>query len=245
MRRNQRLDDAIRHAGSTPVDVAAKLGVDPKTVERWLTSGRVPHRDSRERAAALLGVPAALLWPEAAGSANGIGELVSMYRTRTEVSPATVRSLLADAGRNIDILAFAALWLWDTVPDFADTLAAKAAAGIKVRVCLGDPDSPAVRARGEEEGIGDRMAARCRLALDYARPITAIDPSAVRCSTSTLYASVLRFDDDVLVNTHLWGNPAGDSPVLHLSLGDDRGVAANVLRSFERVWERAQSPPGG
>ncbi|MDP9441785.1 MAG: XRE family transcriptional regulator [Actinomycetota bacterium] len=240
MGRNERVHDAMRQAGLTATDLAVKLGIDPKTVERWVTSGRRPHRDSREQAAELLGVPAALLWPDAVGSPSGLSELVGIYRTRTEVSPAMVRSLVSGASQHIDVLAYAALWLWDTVPAFAETLAAKAAHGVKVRVCLGDPDSPAVRTRGEEEGIGDRMAARCRLALDYARPIAGVDPSAVRCSTSTLYVSLLRFDDDVLVNTHLWGNPAGDSPVLHFRTGDARGVAANALRSFERVWEGAQ-----
>ena len=240
MSRNQRLDDAMRQSGWSASDLAAKLRLDPKTVERWVTTGRHPHRDSRERTAALLNVPAALLWPDAAAATNGLDGLVGMYRTRTEVSPATVRSLLTDAREHVDILAFSALWLWDTVPFFADTVAAKAADGVKVRVCLGDPDSAAVRLRGDEEGIGDRMAARCRNALDYARKIIAADPGAVRCSASTLYASLFRFDDDVLVNVHLWGSPAGENPVFHLRVGDDRGVAANVLRSFERVWADAQ-----
>ncbi len=245
MGRNQRLHDAMRQCGWTATDLAVKLGVDPKTVERWITTGRQPHRDSREQAADLLGVPAPLLWPDAMAPPNVLSELVGIYRTRTELSPATVRSLLAGAHEHVDVLAFAALWLWDAVPGFAETMAAKAADGVKVRVCLGDPDSRAVRARGAEEGIGDGMAARCRIALDYAKPIAAVDPSAVRCSASTLYASFFRFDDDVLVNTHLWGNAACDSPVLHVRLGDNRGVAANALRSFERVWAGAQPPEIG
>lgn len=240
MGRNQRLYDAIRQCGWTSTDLAVKLGVDPKTVERWITSGRRPHRESRTAVAEFLGVPAALLWPDAMTPPSGLGDLVGVYRTRTELSPATVRSLLDGAHEHIDVLAFAALWLWDSVPAFAETIAAKAADGVEVRVCLGDPDSPAVRIRGEEEGIGDRMAARCRLALDYAKPIAEVDPSAVRCSDLTLYTSLFRFDDDVLVNMHLWGNPACESPVLHSRASHDRGLGANALRSFERVWNGAQ-----
>lgn len=245
MDRNQRLDGAIRQCGWTVADLAAKLAVDPKTVERWIRTGRRPHRDSREQAAEVLGVPAALLWPDAVTPSGGLAELVAVYRTRTELSPAMVRSLLAGAHECIDVLAFSALWLWDSVPTFAETVAAKAAQGVRVRLCLGDPESPAVAIRGEEEGIGDRMAARCQMALDYARTITDVDPSAVRCTASTLYASVFRFDDDVLLNTHLWGNAACESPVLHLRAGDARGVAANALRSFERVWEAAQPVASG
>jgi hypothetical protein len=147
---------------------------------------------------------------------------------------------VSGAHDHIDVLAFAALWLWDSVPAFAETLAAKAAYGVAVRICLGDPDSAAVRLRGDEEGIAETLAARCRLALGYAKPVAAVDPSALRCSASTLYASLFRFDDDVLVNMHLWGNPAGESPVLHCRAGQERGLGANALRSFERVWAQAQ-----
>jgi transcriptional regulator with XRE-family HTH domain len=243
--RNQRLDDAIRQCGWTSTDLAVKLGVDPKTVDRWVTTARQPHRESREQTAALLGVPAALLWPEAVTPTSGLSELVAVYRTRTELSPATICSLVSGAHEHIDVLAFAALWLWDSVPAFAETVAAKAADGVRVRVCLGDPDSEAVGLRGEEEGIGDKMAARCRLALSYARPIAEVDPSAVRSSAATLYASLFRFDDDVLVNMHLWGNPAGESPVLHCRVGQARGLGANAVRSFERVWESAQPASTG
>ena len=220
--------------------MATQLGVDPKTVERWVTTGRTPHPRWRERASSLLGVPVAVLWPDTAGVMDGTSELVGIYRTRTDVAPATVRSLLDASSQHVDLLAYAALWLWDTVPGFAEVLTRKVAEGVNVRVCLGDPDSPAVRLRGEEEGIGDQLVARCRLAAAYARPIAEASEGAVRCSGVTLYSSILRFDDELLVNVHLWGNPAADSPVLHLRKSEREGMAANFMRSFDRVWERAQ-----
>jgi hypothetical protein len=240
MQGNQRLADAIRQRGWTSSEVATQLGVDPKTVERWVVTGRTPHPRWRERAAALLGVPIALLWPDAGGVMDGTSELVGIYRTRTELAPSTVRSLLVEATESVDLLAYAALWLWDSVPGFAETLAAKVAEGVKVRLCIGDPDSTAVVLRGEEEGIGDRLVARCRLAATYAKPVAAADPGAVRCSGVTLYSSMLRFDHELLVNMHLWGNAAADSPVLHLRKRDDAGVAANFTRSFDRIWDCAQ-----
>src|SRR4051812_9696273 len=138
---NQRLADAIRQHGWSNSELATQLGVDPKTVERWVTTGRTPHPRWRERASALLGVPVAVLWPDCAGFMDGTSELVGIYRTRTELAPSTVRSLLDASTRHVYLLAYAALWLWDSVPAFADTLARKAANGVDVRVCLGDPDS--------------------------------------------------------------------------------------------------------
>lgn len=244
MARNGRLADAIRQRGWDTQRFAQEIDVDPKTVRRWVSTGRTPHPRLRDRAAEQLGVPMAVLWPEADGPMDGMGELIGLYTTRAEVSPATIRSLSASASQHIDILAYAGLWLWDTVPGFADLLSAKIAHGAEVRVCLGDPDSDAVLQRGEEEGIGANLAARCRLATGYAQVIADADPSALRWSTATLYASILRFDEEVLVNMHLWGNPACSSPVLCFRHQSDGGVAANVIRSFERVWQDAQPARG-
>lgn len=240
MPRNHRLEDAIRQRGWSIQEFAQAVEVDPKTAARWVSAGRLPHPRLRQCAADTLGVPSGVLWPEAAAAANGVAELVGLYKTRTEVSPATIQSMLAGASHNINVLAYAGLWLWDAVPNFADLLVGKLVAGVDVRVCLGDPECDTVLRRGAEEGIGSNLAARCRLAIAYSQPLAEVRSGAVRCSEATLYASILRFDDDLLVNMHLWGNPASASPVLHLRKTEDHGVAANVIRSFDRVWESAQ-----
>jgi len=240
MARNQRLHDAIRRSGRRLDDLADEIGADPKTVERWITTGRLPRPGSREKLADLLGVPVPILWPDAPGVAYGTTELVGIYTTRSEVSPATIASLVEAAIDHIDVLAYAALWLWDAVPGFADRLAEKVSRGVEVRVCLGDPDSDAVRRRGREEGIGDVIASRCQLAISYATVVQRADGDAVRKTGATLYNSVFRFDGEVLVNTHFWGNPASASPVFHFRRQDDQGIASTALRSFERVWKDAQ-----
>jgi transcriptional regulator with XRE-family HTH domain len=244
MLRNQRLADAIRYSGRSLEDLAADVGVHPKTLERWVSSGRLPHAATRGRLAGLLGVPVPMLWPEVPGAAHGVSEVVGVYTTRNELSPSTVGSMLDGTTGHIDVLVYSGMWLWDTVPRFRDRLLERLAAGVVVRICLGDPDSDAVHLRGEEEGSGDGMASRCKIAIDYARPVLDADPNAVRLTGATLYCSIFRFDHELLVNTHFWGNPAAASPVLHLRSRGDGGIAADVLRSFERVWDRAQPLPG-
>jgi hypothetical protein len=245
MARNQRLHDAIRQNGHRLGDIADEVGADPKTVERWITTGRLPRPAARSKLAEVLGVPEAVLWPDAPGVAYGTSELVGIYTTRKELPPATISALVDAADHNVDVLAYAALWLWDTVPEFAERLAQKVAAGITVRVCLGDPDSNAVALRGREEGDSDGMMSRCRIAANYAKPIQRADHGAVRLSGTTLYNSQFRFDDEVLVNSHFWGSPAADSPVYHYRRQSDRGIAASAVRSFERVWGAAQPLPVG
>jgi hypothetical protein len=240
MARNQRLADAIRTSGRRVEEFADELGVDPKTVERWVSTGRVPRPTYRHRAEKTLSVPAPLLWPSVPGPAHGVEELAGAYATRNDLAPATVASLLDAATEHVDVLAYAAMWLWDTVPRVTERLMAKDKAGVQIRICLGDPGSDAVRLRGEEEGIGDGMPARCQLALSYAASLLEQAPNTVRISASTLYSSIFRFDDELLVNTHLFGNPANSSPVLHLRSTTGGPIAANVMRSFERVWDQSR-----
>jgi hypothetical protein len=245
MSRNQRLYDAIRTAGKRIDDVAREVEADTETVSRWISHGRLPRPHHRQKVSQLLGVPEAVLWPNAPGVAYGTSELVGIYTTRRELPPATIGSLLDSATEHIDVLAYAALWLWDTVPEFASRLEIKTAQGVTVRVCLGDPDSDAVRLRGQEEGVRDALAARCRLAASYSQGLREIAPGSVRLTGATLYASILRFDQDVLVNTHLWGSPAADSPVLHLREQGSSGLALNAIAAFDRVWKDAQPLPAG
>jgi transcriptional regulator with XRE-family HTH domain len=245
MARNQRLHDAIRQSGRRLPEIADQVGTDPKTVERWITTGRLPRPATRQRLAELVGMPESVLWPQAPGGAYGTSELVGIYTTRRELSPATIGSLLDEAQHHVDVLAYAALWLWDSVPEFAERLVLKIAGGAEVRICLGDPDSDAVALRGREEGVSNGMASRCRLAVSYATAVQGADADAVRMTGATLYNSVFRFDDEVLVNSHFWGSPASDSPVFHFRRQGDRGLAMNAIRSFERVWEDAQPLPAG
>lgn len=167
MPRNDRLYNAIRQSGKRVEDIAEEVGADPKTVSRWVSTGRLPRREARQKLARLLDVPEAVLWPDAPGVAYGASELVGIYTTRRELPPSTVSSLLDATERDIDVLAYAALWLWDAVPGFPDRLQQKIARDATVRICLGDPDSQAVMLRGQEEGIEGALAGRCRLAATY------------------------------------------------------------------------------
>jgi hypothetical protein len=105
---NERLRSCITGARLTIPDVATQVGVDPKTVERWIVLGRVPHRSHRWATASLLGTDEAYLWPEIADNkrtqAASAAELVTLYSNRGAVPGALWRSLLEAATGNIDVL---------------------------------------------------------------------------------------------------------------------------------------------
>ncbi|MGN9775973.1 DUF5753 domain-containing protein [Micromonospora sp. H33] len=56
---------AMTEAGETAESLAAQVGVDPKTAQRWVTHGRIPQTRHRAQVAAILGKDVLELWPDA------------------------------------------------------------------------------------------------------------------------------------------------------------------------------------
>jgi hypothetical protein len=110
-----------------------------------------------------------------------------------------------------------------------------------VRIALGDPDGPNVAERGQEEGIGDAMAAKIRNALTLYRPFSTVEIIEIRLHCTVLYNSIYRADDQLLINQHAYGIPAAQAPVFCLSSTGSGEMAALYLESFERVWVSSAS----
>lgn len=167
-------------------------------------------------------------------------EFVALYPNRGSVEIELWSSLLIGATEQIDLLAFAASFLHDGLPDFAEQIEAKARAGVRVRLIFGDPDSPAVQQRGEEEGIGDLLAARCRLTWAYWKPFLSTPGIEARMHSSTLYNSVFRFDDTAMLNPHSLGAAASHSPVMHIQKIAGGRLFAHYMHGVERTWDAAR-----
>jgi hypothetical protein len=223
-------------------DVATHLGVDPKTVRRWL-SGRVPYPGSRVALADLVSVDEADLWPDAGGPLAGRSrpeELAAVYPHRWAIPRDVWTRFFESAEREIDVLAYSALFLAEDA-GLLGVIADKASGGVRVRIALGDPDCAAVAQRGQEEGIGDAMAAKVRNALTLYRPFTGIEQIEIRLHEAILYNSIYRADDQLFVNQHAYGIPAAHSPVFCYREFESGDIATAYLDSFERVWISAKS----
>ena len=234
---NEPLRRALLRVRLREDDVAARLGVDPKTVRRWL-NGRVPHPHNRAAVAALVGADESDLWPEAGGplaARTRPDELGTVYPHRWAVPREVWVRLFGSAGREIAILAYSALFLAEDT-GILRILADKGRAGVSVRIALGDPDGLHAAERGEEEGIGDAMAAKIRNALTLYRPLSTVENIELRLHRTVLYNSIYRADDQLLVNQHAYGIPAAQAPVFCLRDTDDGDMNALYLDSFERVW---------
>jgi hypothetical protein len=232
--------------GYMPGKLARACDVNVKTVERWINRGRVPHRETRWKVAHELDTDEVYLWPELLEDRSESereesvqSELARVYPDRSSVPRDTWLHLFGSATRHIDILVFAGTFLANVNPRIAEMLAERARAGVKVRLCWGDPDSQAVDIRDREEGLRGTLAHKIRASLTYYRSLVDVPGCEIRLHAATLYASLFRFDDTMLANPHMWGAPASANPLLHLRRIEGSTWFDGYRRSFDAVWETA------
>lgn len=240
---NERLRASLLKKGMTPAQLAERLHVDVKTAERWIV-GRAPYRKHRFTVAALLGVEESYLWPEALTrnqvSAASESEIISVYPHRWAVPREVWAQHFADAEESIDMLTMAGLFIAEdsgTVRQFRE----KAEEGVRVRLLISDPDSPAVALREKEEDTGPGVvASRARNVLALLRPLRGVDGIEFRLHDTCLYTSIFRADDDVIVNAHVYGVAGSNAPVLHLRKVPGGDMVTLYRESFETVWNAAR-----
>jgi lambda repressor-like predicted transcriptional regulator len=237
---NERLREALKKRGVSVAGLAEACGVDKKSAERWVTQGRPPYENHRAAAAKLLGFDEVYLWPEAYPdervAAASHSEIVTVYPRRTMVPKSEWERLFAGAEHDIGILVHAGLFLAED-DGVRQTLAKKAAAGVRVRILLGDPNGEQVARYGVGEGAD--VAAEIRSALAAYRPLYGVDGIELRLHDTLLYNSIYRADDELLVNLGANGIPAARTPVLRLCKITGGAFANTYLESFDYVWERA------
>jgi hypothetical protein len=238
------LTRALAGVGLQAEDVAARLAVDPKTVQRWLT-GRTPFPRHRRALADLTGWDVHDLWPQAGEpvSSPGTDEVRVVYTNRAAVPTDAWHALFAHAEREIGILTYAGLFLAEDAT-VQRTLRQKAGDGVRVRIALGDPDGAQVGHRGADEGIGDVMSGKIRNALVLYEALADVAGVEIRLHDTVLYSSIYRADDEVIVNPHVYAAPAAHAPTMHLRRGSEDGMVATYLDSFEHVWRNARPVTG-
>ncbi len=240
---NERLRDAMSRAGMAPDDVATESGVDPKTVERWIAQDRIPYPKHRRKVAAVLQEPESYLWPKAfpeeRRSEASESEVVRIYPRRAEITRDFWKRLIDNASDQIDVLVYAGLFFPEQQPDLPQILCDKVADGAHVRMLMGRDDAGPVLRRGSEEGIGDAVVSRIRNALSFYRPHVEHGCMNIRLHDTTLYNSIFRFDDEMLVNSHVYGIPAAHAPVIHLRRLGGGELFRIYQGSFDLVWESA------
>ncbi len=242
MATNERLRGSLATAQLRTTDIAEQIGVDPKTVERWITKGRLPHRTHRVGVAKALGVDEAYIWPEVLAEqvtqSASVAELLELHPSRAAVPHAVWQQLIASTHEALDVLTYAGTFLFEQ-HNICEVLREKSAQGVRCRFLIGDETSDGVRQRAEEEGTAGGLQGRIQVYRRSLRRVVGLPGVEIRTHGTTLYNSLFRFDQDLMVNGHAYGEPAGHSPVLHLRRVPGGRIWDHYMRSFEEVWKIA------
>lgn len=89
----------------------------------------------------------------------------------------------------------------------------------------------------EEPLLGEGvLASKIRVSLAYYRDLVDIDGVEIRLHSAVVYASLFRYDTEMIVNPHVFGRPASENPAMHLRRGP---IFDAYAASFDTVWESA------
>ncbi len=218
--------------------LAAAVDVDPKTAERWISRERVPHRATRHKVVEVLECREVDLWPslfEDTQARSGETELFRLYPSRSAITAMTWTNLLGGLREAMDLQVFSGIFLVEQY-DLVALIRAKSATGVRFRLLVGDQSAPAVIRRAVEEGTPGGLEGRVQLMRRYLAEVAGLDGVEVRTHGETLYNSLYRFDDDLLVNGHTLGALAGQSPVWQLRRTPAGPIWEHYRRAFERAW---------
>jgi len=164
-------------------------------------------------------------------------EVVAFYPHRADCPKQLWLDLLIGAKKQLDLFANASLFLPEDNPESIDIIRHKAINGVPVRILLGDPNSPVMELRGREERLDEGLIGRIRMALAYYRPLVDVEGVTFHLHATALYNSIFRYDDQMLVNQHIYGTYGYLAPILHLRQVEGTDLFDTYMRSFERVWE--------
>jgi hypothetical protein len=242
---SERLRRALHDADLDVDDIARAVGVNHRTVQRWI-AGRVPYPRYRRAIAKLVNSHESELWPGVAspGAGTSTSEIINVYSTRADVPPELWQQMLKRGRREVDLLGSALLYLFEGDPGFVELLWTTPC---DVRIALADPKSTVVTQRDHELGLGGTLSARIQASIRTLkrRRIKELEGASfqLHLHSAPMYCSLFRVDDEMLVTPHVYGKPGRiDTPVLHIRRRESAGIFTSYLAHFEDVFYRAAEP---
>jgi transcriptional regulator with XRE-family HTH domain len=238
---NTALRQAMADARMTEQALARKIGVDEKTVGRWVAQDdRIPHPRHRWAACDALGADEAVLWPDAIRAAVKTGpdrEIAAVYPYRSACPASLWRKLITSAKAEITFAGYTSYFLWIEQPNLALALRRKAEAGCRVRFLVGDPDSEVTRERERIEATPLTVSTRIAVTLEQLERLRDVTGIEARFSDRHIALSAFSFDDDMIVTPHLSNKAGHESPAFHVRRCQDDGIFDRFAMHVNALWD--------
>lgn len=237
---NEDLRRALLRARLSEEDVAARLGVDPKTVRRWL-EGRVPYLRYRWSLAAILGTDETELWPQLRAAGLRSAGLRAVYPHRDAVPREVWLRLFGAAQREIAVLAGSGRLLAEH-EGLAELLAERAQAGVPIRICLAES---AVSESADDAGreSAETETGRAGSVLASLASLRKSTEAEIRLHRAELFQRIYRSDDRLLISQTVYGVQPGQAPLFYLDQANSGELAITYLEAFDRIWGDALPLP--
>lgn len=229
-------------AGIESEALARKVGVDPKTVQRWLV-GRLPHPRHRWKLCDLLGQSEQYLWPQIILGASGVphtSEIVSAYAHRADAPSQLWTGMLEGARRNMDLMGYSMSFFPEQHSRLAQVLEEKCIGGLRARILLADPEGAEVAVRDSLERLGGTLPSRIRTTMLHLESLFLNAGVEIRFHDVPLYNAVYRFDDQMLVTPYLYRLRGYQHPLLHLKRLGPAGIFEAYAQQFEAIWTESR-----
>jgi hypothetical protein len=223
---NETFCRALLRARLTEEGIAACLGVDPKTVRRWIEGRALPYRRHRWALATMLDTPETDLWPELRSAQPRPAEVVAVYPHLGTVPAEIWLRLFGSAERDISILDHPE-WPLAMHTGVLSTLVQRARGGVTIRICIADPGT-------------EMSCAAVSSAVERYAPLRDAGEAEIRLHRGALYNAIYRADAYLVVVQRAYGVPVADGPVLLLQQAAGADMFAAYVDSFERIWADAQ-----
>ncbi|MGH2872961.1 MAG: helix-turn-helix domain-containing protein [Solirubrobacteraceae bacterium] len=214
---NEHLRTAITRAGLTLEEFADSVGVDVKTVQRWIAGRAAPYRRNRARVAGALDTTEDALWPDTVaapttspgpGTATPAGtDVVAGYGYATNRDAPDPVDMVRSAAERIELI------LPNLSSDVVDLLLAKAAEGCHARVIIEAADG-------------------------QVKTLLGIDGIEIYASPGGESYGLYRADEQMLLALHRIGAPGEPSPVILIARRTRAGLFDRLVNEFEERWEK-------
>jgi len=172
-------------------------------------------------------------------------EVIDVYPTRSKIPSELWDRLIRNAEREIILGGYTNYFFWTERPNFTETVREKIAAGVEVRILVGDPEGEVTRRRQDVERTKLALATRINITLENLAKLGDLPGLEVRVSHVNAEAHVSRsifaFDRELLVSEHIADRLGHGSLTFHIQRKQDDGAFEQYKAHFEHLWLGARA----